>query len=91
MEVRRVKLILRIRAVPGSDRTEFSAIMEDGCYKLRIKAPPVEGKANSELVRWLSREFSVNRDRIRIVSGSSGRTKIVEIADPGPKPGWFNG
>lgn len=84
-------MILRVRVIPGSCLSEFSCIMDDGCYKLRIKAPPVDGRANRELIRWLSGEFSVYRDKIRIVSGLSGRLKTVEITDPLMTPGWFNG
>ena len=47
----------------------------------RLAAPPAEGKANDELVRFLARESGVARGDIRIVRGASSRLKVVEVPD----------
>jgi len=65
--------------------------MDDGTYKIRLKAPPVEGKANTELFRWLSKEFSTGRGCITLLSGCTSRTKTVEIREASAKPIWYNG
>jgi len=47
--------------------------------KIRIAAPPVDGAANEELVRFLARRLGIPRGAIRITAGESGRRKIVSI------------
>ncbi len=75
---------------PGSSRTEFHSVMDDGCFKIRLKAPPVDGKANAELVRWLSRQFGVSAGSVQIKSGSSSRRKTVKIVSPPITPPWYH-
>ena len=48
-------------------------------WKLDLAAPPVEGKANEECVRFLAELAGVPRSRVRILNGASSRTKLVEI------------
>jgi hypothetical protein len=48
-------------------------------WKLDLAAPPVDGKANEECVRFLAELAGVPRARVRIVTGASGRVKVVEI------------
>lgn len=84
-------MVLRIRVVPRSGKTLFDSLMDDGTYKIRLKAPPVDGKANKELLRWLSREFSADRESVVLLSGASSRTKLVEISGEVSRPDWFHG
>jgi uncharacterized protein (TIGR00251 family) len=48
-------------------------------WKLDLTAPPVEGKANEECVRFLAELVGVPRARVRVVTGLTSRTKVVEI------------
>jgi hypothetical protein len=48
-------------------------------WKLDLTAPPVEGKANEECVRFLAELVGVPRARVRIVTGLTSRSKVVEI------------
>ena len=48
-------------------------------WKLDLAAPPVEGQANAELIRFLAEWLQVPRSRVRLVAGASSRRKIVEI------------
>jgi uncharacterized protein len=48
-------------------------------WKLNLAAPPVEGKANEECVRFFAELARVPRGRVRIVTGATGRTKVVEV------------
>ncbi len=57
--------------------------------KIRITAPPVDGKANSHLVKFLAEQFKVKRSAITIVSGHSGRHKRVAIQKPKRIPGFI--
>jgi uncharacterized protein (TIGR00251 family) len=84
-------LVLRIRVVPRSGKTGFVVRMDNGVYKVRLKAPPVDGRANTELVRWLAEQFSTGKDGISIISGALSRTKTVEVAGIRSEPEWYNG
>ena len=70
---------LAIKVVPGSARTEFREIMADGTYKIAIAAAPEKGKANTELIKFLAKEFVVLKSRLVIISGAGERTKLVKI------------
>jgi len=84
-------LVIRIslKVVPRSGRTCFAGRMDDGTYRIRLKSPPVDGRANEELSKWLAGEFSCGRKGVNIVTGSSSRTKTVELQDPGEYPDWY--
>lgn len=64
--------------------------MEDGCYKIRLKAQPVDGKANTELIQWISKQFGVQRDFVFIKSGNASRRKTVKIIFPSMTPQWYH-
>jgi uncharacterized protein (TIGR00251 family) len=72
---------LAIRVVPRARRDEISELMADGTIKIRLKAPPVDGKANKALIRFLSRVLNVPQRDIEIVAGETKRNKIVTILD----------
>jgi len=57
--------------------------------KIRITAPPVDGKANTHLRAWLAKQFGVPKSRVRILRGELGRDKLVSIENPGREPDWF--
>jgi uncharacterized protein (TIGR00251 family) len=70
---------LAVRLVPrgGADRIE--GVDEDGALRVRVAAPPVDGAANAALCRLLASELGVGRGAVRIVSGQTGRRKVVEV------------
>lgn len=72
---------LTIRVTPRSRKTEFGGVMENGTLRVRVAAPPVEGKANTALVRFLAKVLGVRRNRIDIVAGEKGLDKIISILD----------
>ena len=67
-----------VRVVPRSSK-EGVAGFEGGVVRIRLNAPPVEGKANEALVRFLSKAVGVPKSRITLVTGERGRSKIVRI------------
>ena len=67
-----------IKVQPRAKTTAIDGRLGDA-YKLRLAAPPVDGKANQACVRFLAERFGVPRAAVRIVSGLTGRLKIVEI------------
>jgi uncharacterized protein (TIGR00251 family) len=52
----------------------------DGALRVRIAAPPVDGAANEELVRLLSRAFGLSRSAIEITAGHSSKIKTLSVA-----------
>ncbi|MGD9580588.1 MAG: DUF167 domain-containing protein [Vampirovibrionia bacterium] len=67
-----------IRVVPKSSHNNLS-VMDEGVVKLKINAPPVDGKANQACVKFLASVFSVSKSQVNIVTGLKSKTKIVEI------------
>lgn len=67
-----------VRAQPRASRSELAGEY-DGALKVRLAAPPVEGEANRELERFMSRLLGVPRSAVRVVAGQAGRSKVVEI------------
>ncbi len=53
--------------------------MHDGCVKVRLAAPPVDGAANAALVEFIAERVGVAKSRVRIVSGETSRRKVVEV------------
>lgn len=55
--------------------------LADGTWLARVKSPPVEGRANAELVRLVAGHFGLRPGQVTIKSGSSGRVKLVRLED----------
>ena len=72
---------LAIRVTARASRNEISEILSDGTVKIRLTAPPVEGKANQALIEFLADVLEVPRARIEIVPGTTGKDKLVSILD----------
>ena len=70
--------LIAIRVKPGASRSEIIGF-KDGCWQVRLSAPPVEGKANKALVEILSRCLKVPRSSLEIVRGQRGRSKQVAV------------
>ncbi|QQD23107.1 YggU family protein [Venatoribacter cucullus] len=78
-------LLLVCHLQPNASRSEFAGLHGDA-LKIRIQAPPVEGKANTELVKFLAKAFGVGKRDIEIISGELNRHKRVRIAAPAKLP-----
>lgn len=71
--------LLHVHVVPRAKRTEVVGSHGDG-IRIRLAAPPVDGAANTELVRFLARRLGVSRADVQIRSGAAARRKVVEVA-----------
>ena len=74
-------LILNLRVVPRASKNAIQGRLGDA-LKVRIQAPPVEGKANAYLVKFLSKHWKIPRRDIEILSGETGRNKRIRITNP---------
>jgi uncharacterized protein len=73
-------IYLQVKASPGKPKTEIKEIMKNNIIKISISSPPEKGKANKELIKFLSKEFNVQKDNIKINSGESGKIKLIKIS-----------
>lgn len=74
--------VIRVQVKPNSRQSAIEEIAE-GDFLIRLKSPPVDGKANQELIQLLAKTFDVPKSAIRIKSGASAKTKLIEIDTPG--------
>mgnify|MGYP001366368993 len=71
-------VIFRIRVVPRASRSEMAGIQGDA-LKLRITAPPAEGKANEACIALLAELLGMKRTQVAIISGHASRTKTIAV------------
>ena len=71
---------LTLHIQPGAKKTECAGRHGDA-LKIRLAAPPVDGKANEALLRYLADALKLPRAAVTLKSGQSSRRKLVEISD----------
>ncbi len=72
---------LSVRVQPRASRDEFAGLHGDR-LKVRICAPPVDGKANAHLCKFLARQFGVPARNVTLIAGETGREKRLRILAP---------
>jgi uncharacterized protein (TIGR00251 family) len=75
---------IKLRVSPGAKSTAIKGLYGERAIKLSVAAPPVEGKANVEIERYLSRLFGASGSDITVVKGASSRDKLVFVSGSGP-------
>lgn len=68
---------ITVKVKPNSKKQEIK--VEDEIYTAYLNSPPIEGKANEELIEALADYFNVSRSKIKIISGHKSKIKIVDI------------
>ncbi len=71
--------VFRVHVVPGS-RQDAVAGFHGDALRIRLKAPPVEGKANQALCAFLAERLGVSVDAVEIIAGHASRRKIVRVS-----------
>jgi uncharacterized protein (TIGR00251 family) len=71
---------LQVKIKPGARNSSLEQ-QPDGSWRAELKAPPVDGKANAELVALVAKHFGLRRSQVKIKSGAGGRIKLVALAD----------
>ncbi len=71
-------IVIRVKVKPNA-RVSSLARSEEGTWVAQLKAPPVDGKANAELIALVAARFQCHKSDVEIRSGASGRTKLVRI------------
>jgi uncharacterized protein (TIGR00251 family) len=77
----RITLTLHIQ--PGAKKTEFAGLHGDA-LKIRLAAPPVDGKANEALIKFVAETLKLPKSAVTLKSGQSSRRKVIEIQGATP-------
>lgn len=69
---------IKFRIIPNARKTELAGEYANA-VKIKLSAPPIEGKANAELIKYLSKSLGVSKSSITFVSGETSKDKMLEI------------
>jgi uncharacterized protein len=72
--------IIKVKLTPRASKNEITGIMDDGTIKIRLTAPPVDGKANQALLVFLADVLTLASSKIRIISGQTSHTKLISVS-----------
>jgi hypothetical protein len=75
---------IRVKVLPRASRNEVVGL-EDGVFKVKLTAPPLEGKANKALRALLAKKLGLSKSRIAISSGERSRLKTLSIDGLSPR------
>ena len=73
-------IFINVKVVPRSSQSEIVS-ESGGALKIKLKSPPVEGAANAELVKLLSKTFGVSKSEIEIIKGQTSKSKQIKISN----------
>ena len=73
-------MIIQIKVKPNSRASRLEQ-NDDGTWLAQLKSPPVDGKANEELIALVAKHFKLRKSDISIKSGATTRTKLVQIRE----------
>lgn len=71
-------LKIAIHATPGAKRTEAAGLHGDA-LRVRLGAPPVDGKANEALIAWAASAFGIAKKQVELLHGVAGRQKVLAL------------
>ncbi|MGK7914337.1 MAG: DUF167 domain-containing protein [Prochloraceae cyanobacterium] len=70
---------IQVKVKPNSKQQKIEE-SADGSFLVRLKSPPIDGKANKELLELIAKKFHISRSQITIKSGLSSKNKLIEIS-----------
>jgi len=65
--------------MPNAHANQINSVLSDGTFKIKIKAQPISGKANKELIAFLADILSIRKSNVIIISGEKSKNKIIEL------------
>jgi uncharacterized protein len=71
--------IFSVKVIPNKPISKIVDISDDGTMKIEIKAQPIEGKANQELIKYLAKSLGVNQNQVIIMRGANSKNKLIKI------------
>jgi len=76
---------LHVKIIPNARQDEICGFIDKDILKIKIKAKPVDGRANAYLIKYLSKKLDIPRRNIAIIKGKTSRIKVIEVIDIGKK------
>jgi len=73
-----MSIVITVKVIPNAKKTNIS-LAADGTLKIHLQAPPIDGKANQELVTFLAKKLKLSKQKISILSGLTCRIKRLAI------------
>ena len=67
-----------VKVIPRARKRKIKK-QSDGIYKIKVVSPPVDGKANKEVIDIVAKEFGIKTSKVRILRGEKTREKLIEI------------
>jgi len=78
-ELKEEFITLKVKAQPNASKSEFAGHYGEDAIKIRVAAPAVEGAANKELIKFLSKQFKVSKSEVEFISGQSSKIKLIRV------------
>jgi uncharacterized protein (TIGR00251 family) len=75
------RALLTVHVQPGAKKTEIAGLYGDA-LKIRLAAPPVDGKANATLIAFVASRLGLPRSAVSLKSGQTSRHKVLDVLDP---------
>lgn len=75
----KTRITFKLKIIPGSSKNEIVGLYGQDTIKMKIAAQPEKGKANDELIEFLSKKLKIPAYRISIIKGMTSHGKIIEI------------
>jgi uncharacterized protein (TIGR00251 family) len=72
-------VIVDIHVIPNASRTQADGL-HDGALRVRLHAPPVDGKANAALVAWLADTLGIAKSQIEVIRGQTSKRKQLRVS-----------
>ncbi len=69
----------KVHVIPGSRLNQIVGYMDDGSLKIKLKAKPIEGRANKELIKYISEFLEIKTSDVEIDTGLNSRNKVIRI------------
>lgn len=70
---------IKVKVIPRAAKSELVGQLEDGTWKVKLKAVPEDGKANRELIRFLAELHDVPQSAVTILAGQTSQRKLVQV------------
>jgi len=80
-----MKIKIKVKITPNARQDKICGYLENDILKIRIKAKPIDGKANSYLIKYLSKELDIPQSYFAIIKGKTSRIKVLEVSNVGKK------
>jgi uncharacterized protein len=75
-----IKKNIKIKVLPRSSKNQIIKISENN-FKIKITSAPVDGEANKQVIKFLSKEWKISKSNIKIIKGETSQNKILEILE----------